>query len=195
MPNRRANLRLITRRRVAAVPAGPVTIASINFRGSSGYVTHGAGQTYMLGEGFPTVRAGLTMGWQVGVNATDRDTGVDPRFAGINWLDGGATNDFTLTLPSTGTYNINYAVGDASGGSQGTQITILDNATTRDTSGTMSTSGTEFYDISGTKHATSAAWVANSVAKSLVFATTTFVLRMNHPSGGAAVITHLVITQ
>jgi hypothetical protein len=185
------------RRRVVAAPGAPVLIAAINFRGSSGYVTDGAGQTYCLAEVSPTSRAGLTFGWEFsGTNANDRDSGVDPRFAGINWLNGLGTINFFLTLPSTGTYNVNYSVGDASGGTAwGSQITILDNATTRDTSGTMATTGTEFYDISGTKHATSAAWIANSVAKPLVFASTSFVLRMSHISNFGAAITHLVITQ
>jgi hypothetical protein len=195
MPNFRMRRRLIMRRR-PVVAAGPVTIASINFRGTSGYVTDGSGQTYCLADVSPTSRAGLTFGWEFsGVNANDRDSALDPRFAGINWVNGGNAPNFFLTLPAPGTYNVNYSVGDASGGSWGAQVDIIDNVTMRDTSGTLATTGTEYYDISGTKHATSAAWIANSVGKSLVFASTSFVLRMTHVSNFGAAITHLVITQ
>lgn len=161
--------------------------AIINFRGTSGYVTDGANQTYCLADVSPTTRGGNTFGWQIsGMNAVDRDNTLDPRFAGINF--GGA--DFLFTLPRTGLFHVNYVLGDAGGFAHTQTAIVKDNTTTLLTGSSISTSGTQFADINNTIYSTSAAYIAGSVPLALTFATTSFVLSFS----GTAVICSITIT-
>lgn len=182
---------------VSYPPANAATFSAlINFRATSGYVTDGGGQTYSIGDAFPTLRAGLTFGWTSisgSIQTRDRTTSNGPRFAGINFSGSTGVNEFTITLPAPGVYKVNYAINDPGGESQSTQVTIKDNTTTLNTSGTLVTT-TNIYDINGTSYASPSAYTAGTTPISLTFATTTFNLILTG-SGGAGVITNLSVTQ
>jgi hypothetical protein len=104
-------------------PGGNTVAASmsyqLNFRSTSGYVTDGAGQTYVLAtDTYPTTRGGVTFGWETPgpTGHANRSTSLDVRLAGIGYRvnsSGGAAGIFRVALPATGTYNLRLAMGDA----------------------------------------------------------------------------------
>lgn len=90
------------------------TIAKLNFRLTSGYVTDGAGETYVLGtDAHPTTRGGVTFGYvDVGGGAPvagDRSTSYGSRFAGrINYKRD--SNTFRVDL-ANGAYDLRASMG------------------------------------------------------------------------------------
>src|SRR5678816_4027126 len=102
-------------------PAAGVDMG-FNFRATSGFVTDGAEQTYVLtADTYPTTRGGFTFGWVIlndSPTAVDRDSGIDVRLAGINYLPGYggvgilSQSYFRVDLPTTGSYTIHLALGD-----------------------------------------------------------------------------------
>jgi len=118
-----------------------------NFRGTSGYVTDGANETYvLLGDAYPVTRNGVTFGWLSAPSSGDRDSTIDRRLAGINYTanDGASQRDFQIDLPAAGDYIISLALGDH-GFTQTYQYwRLLDNttvlATIADTDGTPAAS-------------------------------------------------------
>lgn len=189
MPLYRGSTRLILLRKPPLVVA-PSFVAIINFRATAGYVTDGANQTYCLVEAFPTNRGGQTFGWTSSISAADRSSAVDPRFAGINYVAG--SSPFRFTLPRTGVFSVNYAIGDDSF-SQAASVVIKDNTTTLNTSATLTTTAGQFADISGTVFSSPAAWIAGNTPLALTFSTTSFVLNLAG-AGSNAAISSLVIT-
>lgn len=147
--------------------------ATLNFRNTAGFVTDGAGQTYVLDTDGPgTSRNGLTFGWTVtggAINGANRNAALDPRLAGINFVFG-ATATFTLTLPNTGQYQIGVALGDDGGAQTVNKVEILDNGSSLFSIGPHSTSAGQWYDASDTPR-TSATWVSTG---STTFSTQTF---------------------
>lgn len=163
----------------------------IDFRATSGYMSDPANYTYSLGEATPTVRGGYTFGWNTNLTASSRDRGnsYTAQQAGIVFVNnlGGATNDFTWTLPDgAGTYDFKLCAGDFTA-AQNTKIVILDGASTLATiSGT--TIASNFLDASGAS-LDAATWqsTGGGTAISLVFAGTTFTLRLGgHVSAALA---------
>lgn len=167
-------------------------VAAFNFRSTLGYVTDGAGQTYVNGTDlYATVRDGHTFGW-VGASAgsVDRSTGVDVRLAGLNY-ESGADRDFQFDLPSAGTYLIGLAMGDATTPLANQKVEIYDNTTLKLTIGTHSVSAGEFWDASDVKYS-NANWPGSQTPVSIVFATSTLMMRIKAVSGTTAVA-HLSI--
>lgn len=169
-------------------PAWPFT-ASLNFRGTSGYVTDGSGQTPVLpGDSFPTTRNGITFGFVIVSNSTtgdasavvspvDRNSSVDPRFAGIVYAaPGGASNvAFAIQVPSAGDYDIRLAIGDSGfdqsgqqeyvellngedqvGGTTGSSLGIILNAVTGPTQN-------KYYDATGVLRTSESDWISNNI--------------------------------
>ncbi len=152
-----------------------------NFRGSSGYVTDPANTTYSLGNTFeanyPITRAGYTFGWDPAGSGqvdfgVDRNSGNDPRLAGIVFYNGGPAATFQLDLPNAGTFDIYLAIGDAVGGTGLTTVTLKDNTTTLWSVTQASTTGNSFTDAQGNEY-TAANWPANNMPQAATFATTT----------------------
>lgn len=156
---------------------------AINLRATAGYVTDDAVETYCLGEAYPTTRGGVTFGFASSqtANSRDRSSAGDRRLAGIVFrINSLGTIDFTVDLPSTGTYDIRIALGDASG-AQNQLCVIKDNTTTLATINAASTSGF-FRDAAGVEYS-AAGWPGSNSAASLTFATTKLVLTLgNHSS-------------
>lgn len=149
------------------------------FRQTSGYVTDGAGDTYVLAtDTYSVTRNSVTFGWTVApTDGRDRNNGIDVRMAGI--VFGNANGTFRVDLPSTGSYLIRLAMGDAGANQQGMRITIKDNASTLVSLGPSTTSALEhFYDVSGVERSSAADWSANNVSTTQTFSTTTFILEL-----------------
>jgi hypothetical protein len=149
-----------------------------NFRGTSGFVTDGTDETYVLAaDTYPTTRNGVTFGEQnrdAAYFQDDRALG-DRRLAGIyGAVDTGA--EFRVDLPSTGNYDLRLAFGDAlSGGEQ--RWRIYDNASILDSVGPVTQPFSEFVDASGTLR-TAAAWPGSNVSVPYAFASTTLIVQL-----------------
>ena len=170
----------------------PVAVAAFNFRGSAAYVTDGAGQTYVLGStAYPTNRDSLTFGWLTAALHANRSTSVDVRLAGLNYATGSVDEDFQFDLPSAGTYLVGLAMGDITAAQSNQQIEIYDNTTLVFTIGRRNVAAGEFWDASDVKY-TAAAWPTSQTPVSLVFATTTLILRLKG-DGSSSAISHLSV--
>src|SRR5271157_6482568 len=76
-----------------------------DFRHTAGFVTDPPGDTYVLSTtAYPTKGGGTTYGWAKTslVQGRDRNAGLDPRLAGINFVNNGAPATFNVDLPSPG---------------------------------------------------------------------------------------------
>jgi len=128
----------------------------INFRATSGYVTDGANETYCeASDTYPTTRGGCTFGWDnsTGVSELNRNSGVDRRLAGINYLSKtNLSRTFRLDLPSAGTYEIHLAIGDMNAATN-CGCVVRDGATTNIITLTGDTSGSaKFKDATNTEY-------------------------------------------
>lgn len=171
--------------------------AKFNFRATSGYVTDGAGETYVLGETSSQTRDGWTFQWNTcGDCARDRSTSV-AKFAGVNKrANDGTQNTFTVTLHSTGEKTIRAAFGDATNAGSPVYAYFYDN-TTLIASVVVTpnaTSANEYIDATGVLR-TAANWDANNVAITHTFASTTFKLVIGSSTAqtGETRISHLQI--
>lgn len=161
-----------------------------NFRATSGYVTDGADQIYVLsGDAYPTTRLGATFGWVVGAQPVldaNRNNAIDPRLAGINYVEGGAaiTTYFRVDLPSAGTCEVRLALGDASFAQNNVLVIVKDTTTTLfqspDITGLSSASG-HFYDANG-DDLTTVTWPGTNTPQSVEFATTQMRVYLGDPA-------------
>jgi hypothetical protein len=171
-----------------------------DFRATAGYVTDPTDCTYVLAsDTSPTTRGGATFNWDAQyLESRDRTTSGDTRLSGQNICGGIGTNTWTLTLPSTGDYDIYAAFGDA-GNQQCINATISDNATAFITiTNVLTGNSDEYIDAAGTAR-TRAAWIAASArggtAVRRTFASTSLVLKLNVPSSLGCPIAHLFVSQ
>lgn len=175
------------------------------FRGSSGHVTDGARDQYVLhgtNSVYPqtshasgeTVTFGTTTNPNEGngFSMRDRDGYADVRIAGVARIqnDSGTmdTLAFRVDLPNAGRYAITLAMGSQDTDSARNYWRILDNTTQLDlidNTATLQSPG-EYADAAGTIHTSGANWVSNNVAVEYDFATTTFILEMGVPGAGTA---------
>lgn len=163
----------------------------VAFRATAGYVTDGAGNTYCLGEAYPVTRGGLTFGWSINLaaNSRDRNSGIDARLAGCNFVgnSGGVTRTFTLDLPSgAGTYRVRMAIGDF-GSAQNNRVLIKDGSTTLATVD-VDTIANRFTDTVGSAAGsggfTDGGWVSGNVVAELAFSGSSLVLEVGGDSSG-----------
>ena len=161
----------------------------INFRGTSGLATDGAGNTYSIGETYPTTRSGLTFGWGASRTGADRFATGDVRIRGC--INGGNNSTFLLDLPNgPGVYRVRVALGDPAYDGTNT-VAIKDGATTLATiSGTAGYDG--FLNANNTFY-TKANWVSNyeTAYADLTFAGSQ--LELSFASAASTNITHLSI--
>lgn len=183
------------------------------FRDTSGFVTNPPNSIFVGDGGFGAAPAfptnttidgdSIDYGYTAGYADTqrDRDDTLDARLAGLHQVPNtdATGNIFKYTLINTGLHEITLAFGDPNN-SQRQYWRILDNTTvleTNDKTGTLQ-SGGNFYDASGTNHATAAAWVADQVPKQFTFASTTLVIEWGGKNasintGGASTLAYLGI--
>jgi hypothetical protein len=141
-----------------------------NFRDTSGFVTDGTNETYVLkNDIYPTVRAGQTFGWDIIVSSVDRSASVDRRLAGLNYF--ASVRNFRVDLPATGTYAFHLALGDQGFAETACKIIVLDNATPLLTIGPHNPSAGSFYDATDVQYS-AAAWPTSEAGVNLTFATT-----------------------
>lgn len=87
-------------------------MAILNLRSTEGYVTDDVGQTWGNGN-YPTTRDGVTFGVTAGSpEYRNRETGVDPRIAGILFERPNETLDYRVDVPTPGVYNVGVIMSD-----------------------------------------------------------------------------------
>nr|ADY57843.1 hypothetical protein Plabr_0214 [Rubinisphaera brasiliensis DSM 5305] len=172
----------------------------INFRDSSSYVTDGAGQTYCVGDNYPTTRGGWTFGWttSIGSDRRDRSDAVTPELSGINFVRSGNTHTFRLDLPATGNYAVRLALGDyLTAPSAAWADAVLKDDTSTIATYTVDLSGTSadppFVDAAGNTWAASA-WLASNVPIEHTFSSTTLNLTLDG-DGHFSMVAHLAVEQ
>ncbi len=87
-----------------------------DFRASAEFVTDPPGDTDVIfSTVYPTTGTLTTYGWSYTANfvTRNRDNTIDPRLAGVNYVNNGAPAAFYVDLPAPGTYNLALAMGDA----------------------------------------------------------------------------------
>ena len=163
---------------------------NINFRGTSGYVTDGAGETYRInGDNYPTVRDSQTFGLSLStLDTTNRDSGQDRRLAGINHrANNGTQSVFRCLLDATGTYDCRIALGDAGQGQAYQYLQIKDNDSTvlltLDISAGTSNNG--FVDATGTEY-DQADWPTSNTPVELTFTTQNVYIYIGTPTAQSA---------
>jgi hypothetical protein len=163
-----------------------------DFRASSGYVTDPANCTYVLDtDSYPTTRNSVTFGWTVApTSSRDRNSGFDPRIAGINFGNGNGT--FQVDLPSAGTYDLSLAMGDSANQS-GMTFTVKDNGSTVASYGPLNTSGADFYDATSTLYVFSA-WPGSQAPVNLTFSSTVFQFLLGSATSNST-IAHIFLSQ
>jgi hypothetical protein len=167
-----------------------MTYKGINFRATSGFVTDAAGETYALGEAYPTTRGGLTFGWSVSNTANTRDRAViagQEQTAGINFTGNTASIDFRIDLPSTGAATIRLASGDGGGGSAN-HVQLLDGGVVFATiAGDLASS--LWLDATGVARSN---WNATNAPITHTFTSTNFTIRAGDgTSTGNTMLTHV----
>lgn len=174
-----------------------------NFRASLSYVTDPADTQFVddVAGSYPTTANGATFGWVSGFisgKGRDRNSGVDPRLAGIQFEPNAAGQGaiFRVDLPNSGDYEIRLALGDAGAGQTGQFIEVFDDATSKFSLGTLTTASGEFADATGTLY-TTAAWPGSNSAVTHSFASTIcrFVLGGSGGGGINATIAHFSLVE
>ncbi|HEY6804939.1 MAG TPA: hypothetical protein VI306_15295 [Pyrinomonadaceae bacterium] len=191
-----AKIWLIGTRGVASTPPSfdPFEIG-FNFRSSSGYVTDGTDETYVRAvDTFPTTRV-QTFGWvSTSPSDADRSSGVDRRFAGVNYTQPTEDRTFQLTLPEAGVYAVRLALGDQSASGH-VYAEVYDNTTLLFTVADATTSTAVFADSTNAQHAL-VDWAANNTARVETFASTTFKLKVGlSTQSNYYTIAHLRVTR
>lgn len=168
----------------------------LNFRETSGFVTDGADETYVLNnDGYPKTRNGITFGWDtLPTGGRDRDSGVDARLAGMNFQNNNGTQlECRFDLDNAASHDIRAAFGDTSFTQAPLYTQFKDNttvfATIDDATGTLEN---EYIDASGVLR-TEAAWPGSNVSINRAFTSTILRVLIGTPDSQAlsSVIAHL----
>lgn len=156
------------------------TVKNFGFRATSGYVTDGSNDTYvLLSTTYPTTRTvggdSVTFGWESAPdNENNRTTLYAPHLAGANNKNPGGSSEcvFRVDLPSAGDYRIRLAMGDPS-----TPIGYFSDI--RDTASVLTTYGSATGAASDLRDATDVDrfaynWTANNQPSDQTFSTSVF---------------------
>ena len=172
-----------------------------DFRNTATFVTDPSGDTYVLSTTlYPTNSNGVTYGWvkTAPVQGRDRNAKLDPRLAGINFVNNGAPGTFYVDLPSPGTYNLSLAMGDAGNGQCWIQcqVQFLDGSTVLATVTTGVINLGYFYDATG-KNWSAAAWPSSNLSQqvTLTGSRLTVVVGTGKATGDVTPIAFLGVTQ
>ena len=179
-------------------------VKGLNCRATSGYVTDGTDDTYILddgsglGEQYPITRNGFTFGYDssTGVQTRDRNSGNDPRLAGTH----SNTPDLAtirIDVPATGTYLARAAFGDAAYAA-GDIYAEFQNGTTAlatvDDSG--GTSAPQRFDDATGVELTNVTWPGSNATVSLTLTGTIFRLAYGKVSGSrSCAVNHVSLDQ
>lgn len=177
-----------------------------NFRATSGYVTDGTDQTYVLAtESYPQSRNGVTFGWSTApLDSRDRTTGSpnNPRLSGINFSANAAGTTpgvFRVDLPATGKFDLYMAFGDSDNG-QAIDAEWADNASYTTVANNGGTIANSYFDATGALR-TAAQWVADSTLGgtkvSPTFASQILNIRVGGLTaiGSSSCVAHLFVSQ
>jgi hypothetical protein len=170
-----------------------------NFRNTQPYVTDGANEASVLGDGYSTTKNGVTFGWETVSQIRDRVAGNDRRLAGSNQVvNNGTQIAFRVDLPAAGTYQIHLALGDAGSAQSDEYLQIKDNTTvlmTIDKRG-AGTAIQQFYDATGAL-LTNTTWPTSEAPVTLTFASTILRVVIGTPTaaGNSSSLAHLRIVQ
>lgn len=162
-----------------------------NFRSSSGWTTDPADTTYVLGDAYPTTRAGYTFGWNGGVLTADR-TLDDARIAGLNYHAAPSVS-FQVDL-SAGTYAIHMGIGDGLGGTNLTTVDVYDNASLLFSVAQVSTTANSFTDAQGNEY-TAANWPASEQPVTAVLTSPALIFNVRGTSGGIPGVAHFAAVE
>lgn len=200
---RQRRFRLPRARWLPGKASQPAFAAAINFRSTSGFVTDDAGQTYCitdaggLGELYPINRGGLTFGWLSSgpyPEGRNRDSGIDPRFAGIHFVGAPTQRTFQLDLPSTGNYAIRLSFGDAGNNDQTVYFELYDDTNLLTSQGETLVLGGRYMDATGVVRTSISDWISNNSAYTAAFTSTKLLLKIGFSSGSNfTTLTHLSV--
>ena len=156
-----------------------------NFRASSGFVTDGPGETYVIAsDTYPTTRNGITFGWTVSgaITPTDVNSSNIPELAGYVLASNttGVVQVFRVDLPATGKWAVRLAM-NGQPSFTGNYVNLFDNA-----GNTGSYSGNslanEFLDAVGAGF-TSSTWLAGNSRIVVDFTSSIFRVEIGDPAG------------
>jgi hypothetical protein len=172
-----------------------------DFRNTASYITDPVGDNYVLATtSYPTKSNGITFGWMntSPVQGRDRSKTVDPRLAGINFVSNGSPATFYVDLPSSGTYNLSLAMGDAGFSECSTQcqVQFLDDSTVLAAVTGGAISAGYFYDAKGNKWSV-AAWPGSNLSQQVTLTGTrlTMLVGTNKVTGDYTTVAFLGVTQ
>ena len=193
---------------VSGIPGGSLNTPAptgwqlgFDFRNTAGFVTDPSGDTYVLPTmAYPTKTNGVTFGWLSTslVQGRNRNAALDPRLAGINFVNNGTPATFDVDLPSAGTYSLVLALGDAGYESCWVkcQVQFLDGGTVLATvtGGTINMG--YFYDAKDGVWS-AAAWPNNNLSQQVTLAGTrlTVVVGTSKSTGDSTPIAFLGVSQ
>ena len=172
-----------------------------DFRNTSTFVTDPPGSTYVLSSTlYPTTVNGVTFGWVSNkyVGARDRNSSVDPRLAGINYVSNGSPATFYVDLPAAGIYTVALAMGDLNNNlcSVQCQVQFLDGSTVLATVLGSQLAASYFYDANGNVWSKSN-WPTKNLSQQLTLSGTrlTVLVATNQRTGDNTPIAYLGVTQ
>ena len=153
-----------------------------NFRATSGFVTDGATETYVLGaDTYPTTRNGVTFGWDSAVSDVNRDAANDRRIAAIHF--GSSARTFRVDLPEAADFLIHLGLGDTAQAADHSSIEFKDTTSSLFTVTNDRNVGTyRWTDATGTQYAFTV-WPGSETAVQKTFATTTLNAVLTTPDG------------
>lgn len=146
-----------------------------NFRQSSAFAVDGVGETYVIGDTYPTTRDGVTFGWVNGPSGTRDRLFGDRRLAGMNYVSDPTAAYFQVDLPNPMTAQVHLALGDPAFGSGGPGFVVEDNTTTRLT--ITDSTVTTVRDALSNDYSVANWPTSEQPSADLTFASTTFRLR------------------
>src|SRR5271165_6623305 len=185
---------------ITSLPAVAQWQQGFDFRSTQNFVTDPPGSTYVLNTTlYPTTVSGVTFGWlKAPSGGRDRNAGLDPRLAGINFSNNGSPATFYVDLPSAGTYNLSLALGDDGYEQCWTQcqIQFLDGSTVLATVTEGPTLAGYFYDAKGNNWS-AAAWPTSNISQQVTLAGSrlTVVVGTSKSTGDSTPIAFLGVAQ
>lgn len=147
-----------------------------NMRALQAFVTDGTNQTSLneddVLDGVYPILATLdgdviTFGWDDPPQYRDRDSGADPRLAGIGFAnnDGGGVKSLRVDVPA-GNVGVRLAFGDPSNDRTYQEWAVYNDSTLLETIVVSSnTPAGQWRDAFGTLHTSNANWIANNAEK------------------------------
>lgn len=148
-------------------------MAGYNFRATAGFVTDGPDDIDVLGGSDVYPQSGVVdFGWDAatGLNTRDRDAAIDPRLAGINFINNTETfQRLFVANTGNGVFNVTLAIGDEDSGPTNSQAQICDVDTSNVVQSVLATPAngvnipiTQWFDATGVLRTSVSDWVNNN---------------------------------